>query len=138
MILLDTNLVSEPFRPAPDDRVISWMDTQPIETLYLCTITVAELRVGVAVLPAGKRRAALHEQIEKRLLPRFVGRVLSFDLACAQAYAELMAKAQSTGLAIAAADGYIAAVAAANGFAMATRDVGPLKAAGLRVINPWD
>jgi hypothetical protein len=79
----------------------------------------------------------LRENLEKRVLPLFAGRVLPFDLACTQAYAELMAQARAAGLAIAAADGYIAAIAAANGFAVATRDTSPFEAAGATVINPW-
>jgi predicted nucleic acid-binding protein len=137
MILLDTNVVSEPLRQAPETRVIEWIDAQPLETLFLAAITVAELRADVALLPAGKRRAGLQESIERRVLPLFAGRVLPFDLSCTQAYAALMAKARDAGLAVATADGYIAAIAAANGLAVATRDTGPFEAAGVTVINPW-
>jgi predicted nucleic acid-binding protein len=137
MILLDTNVVSEPLRRQPEIRVVEWIDAQPLETLYLSTITVAELRAGVALLPPGRRRTGLHENLEERVLPLFAGRVLPFDLLCTTAYAGLMAKARSKGLAIAAADGYIAAIALANGFAVATRDIGPFAAAGARVIDPW-
>jgi predicted nucleic acid-binding protein len=137
VILLDTNVVSEPLRSAPDTRVVAWIDAQPLETLFLSAITVAELRAGVALLPSGKRRAGLLESLETRVLPLFAGRVLPFDLGCTQAYAELMAKARASGLAIASADGYIAATAAANGLVVATRDTGPFKAAGATVINPW-
>ena len=137
MILLDTNVVSEPLRPAPDNRVVAWIDAQALETLFLSAITVAELRAGVALLPAGKRRAGLQESLETRVLPLFAGRVLPFDLACTQAYAELMAKARAAGLGVASADGYIAAIAAANGLAVATRDTGPFEATGVAVINPW-
>jgi toxin FitB len=138
MILLDTNVVSEPLRHAPDGRVIEWIDAQPIETLYLSAVTVAELRAGVALLPVGKRQAGLHENLETRVLPLFAGRVLAFDLACTGAYAELMAKARAGGLAIATADGYIAAIARANGLAVATRDTSPFEAADVQVINPWE
>jgi toxin FitB len=137
VILLDTNVVSEPLRPAPDARVIEWIDAQALETLFLSAITVAELRAGVTQLPTGKRRAGLHESLEKRVLPLFAGRVLPFDLACTQAYAALMSTARAAGLAIASADGYIAAIAAANGLAVATRDTSPFEAAGAAVINPW-
>lgn len=137
MILLDTNIVSEPLRPAPDLRVIDWIDAQALETLFLSAITVAELRAGVALLPAGKRRTGLQQNLEKRVLPLFAGRVLPFDLACTPAYAELLSRARAGGLAISAADGYIAAIAAANGFCVATRDTGPFEAAGVAVINPW-
>ena len=137
MILLDTNVISEPLRHAPEARVVNWIDAQLLETLYLSAITVAELRAGVAWLPSGKRRSGLHESLEKRVLPLFTGRVLPFDLGCTQAYAELMAKARTAGLAIASADGYIAAIATANGFSVATRDTSPFEAAGVTVINPW-
>ena len=137
MILLDTCVVSEPLRQAPDSRVVEWIDAQALETLFLSAITVAELRAGVALLPAGKRRAGLQNSLETRVLPLFAGRVLPFDLGCTQAYAELMAKARASGLAIASADGYIAAIAAANGLVVATRDTSPFEAAGAVVINPW-
>ena len=138
MILLDTNVISEPLRRAPEARVINWIDAQSLETLFLSAITVAELRLGVANLPVGKRRDELQTSLENQILPLFAGRVRPFDMYCTTAYAELMAKAKSAGLAIAAADGYIAAIAATNRFSVATRDVSPFQAAGVNVINPWD
>jgi predicted nucleic acid-binding protein len=138
MIVLDTNVISEPRRQAPESRVIEWIDAQPVETLYLSAITVAELRFGVAALPAGKRRDRLQESLEKRALPLFAGRVLPFDMSASQSYGELMAKARTDGLAIGTADGYIAATAAANGMMVATRDASPFEAAGVDVINPWE
>lgn len=137
MILLDTNVISEPLRHAPDSKVIQWIDAQPLETLFLSAITVAELRAGVALLPAGKRRAGLQQSLEKQVIPLFAGRVLPFDITCTQAYADLMADARAAGLTIATADGYIAAIALANAFTVATRDTGPFEAAGASVINPW-
>jgi len=137
MILLDTNVISEPLRHAPEIKVIEWIDAQPLETLFLSAITVAELRAGAALLPAGKRRAGLQENLEKRVLPLFAGRVLPFDISCTQAYANLMSEARVAGLAIASADGYIAAIAITNGLAVATRDTSPFEAAGASVINPW-
>ncbi|PKO78254.1 MAG: VapC toxin family PIN domain ribonuclease [Betaproteobacteria bacterium HGW-Betaproteobacteria-15] len=138
MILLDTNVISESQRQTPNARVLDWIDAQALETLYLSAITVAELRAGIALLPAGKRRDSLQESLEKRLLPLFANRVLSFDMACTVAYAELLAKSRAAGLAIEAADAFIAAVALANGFMVATRDTSPFEAAGLEVINPWE
>ena len=137
MILLDTNVISEPQRREPDARVLDWMDAQALETLYLSVITVAELRAGIALMPTGKRRDGLHENLEKRLLPMFANRVLPFDMACTTAYAELLAKSRTAGLALETADAFIAAVAMAHGFSVATRDTSPFKAAGLNVINPW-
>jgi predicted nucleic acid-binding protein len=138
MILLDTNVVSEPFKPRPDLRVASWFNGQALETLYLSTMTVAELRAGVALLPAGKRRDRLHENLETRVLPLFTGRVLPFDLVCTKSYAEVMATARSSGVTIETADACIAAVAHANGFTVATRDTTPFEGVGLTVINPFD
>ena len=138
MILLDTNVISETQRREPDARVLDWIDAQALETLYLSTITVAELRAGLALMPVGKRRDILHETLENRLLPMFANRVLSFDMACTKAYADLLAKSRAAGLAVETADAFIAAVALANGFAVATRDTSPFEAAGASVINPWE
>jgi predicted nucleic acid-binding protein len=138
MILVDTNVVSEPWKPNPDVRVLAWIDDQAIETLFLSAITVAELRFGIAAMPVGKRRSTLHDRLERDVMPLFAGRILSFDLDTSRAYADLMAAARSSGRAIGMADGYIAATAQARGLTIATRDIKPFEAAGLKVINPWD
>ena len=137
MILVDTKVVSEPLRKTPEPRVAEWLDAQALETLYLSAITVAELRFGVRSLPPGRRRDRLHEDLEERVLPMFAGRVLAFDLAASQAYAELMAKARSEGRTIPVSDGHIAATAAANGMTVATRDNPPFESAGLKTVDPW-
>ena len=138
MILVDTNIVSEPLRIAPEPRVTAWIDAQPLETLYLSAIVVAELRFGVLTLPAGRRRDRLHEGLERQVLSMFTGRVLPFDLMASQAYAELMATARSAGLAIGVSDGYIAATAVAHSMIVATHDTAPFEAAGLKTIDPWE
>lgn len=138
MIILDTNLLSEPLRPDPEPRVVAWIDAQPTETLYLTAISAAELRAGVALLPAGKRRSTLQDSLEQTILPLFTGRVLPFDLDCTFAYARLLAKTRKAGQAIATADAFIAAIASVHGFAIATRDTAPFQSAGLTVINPWN
>lgn len=137
MILLDTNVVSEPLKKQPDPRVLAWLDAQDVGTLYLAAITLAELRYGVASLPAGKRRTSLHDHLEQRVLPLFNGRMLPFDEPASRAYANLRAQARGKGLAISNANGYIAATAVANGLTVATRDTQPFVAAGLEVIDPW-
>lgn len=138
MILLDTSVISEPQRREPNARVLDWIDGQALETLYLSTITVAELRAGIALMPTGKRRDSLHKNLEKRLLPMFANRVLSFDMACTKTYADLLAKSRAAGLAIETADAFIAAVALANSFTLATRDTSPFEAVGVNIINPWE
>ena len=137
MILLDTNVISEPWKPVPDYTVIAWLDAQAIETLFLSAITIAELRFGIAAIPVGKRQTILRDRLEGEVLPHFSERILPFNLAASQSYAELMARARVSGKAIGTADGYIAATAAANGLVVATRDASPFEAAGLKVINPW-
>ncbi|MCJ9673050.1 MULTISPECIES: type II toxin-antitoxin system VapC family toxin [unclassified Neorhizobium] len=137
MILLDTNVISEPWKPAPNGAVVAWMDAQAIETLFLSAITIAELRVGIAAMPSGKRQSVLRDRLEGEVLPHFAERVVPFNLACSQFYSELMARVRVSGKAVGKADGYIAATAAANGLAVATRDTSPFEAAGLKVINPW-
>lgn len=137
MILVDTNVVSEPWKPKPDPHVLRWLDAQAVETLYLSAITVAELRFGIAMLPSGKRRDVLVNRLERTLLPLFAARVLPFDMAATKMYADLMSRARRSGRPIGQADGYIAAIAAAHGLIVASRDTGPFEAAGLEVINPW-
>lgn len=138
MILLDTNVVSEPLQRAPEPRVVAWLDAQAVETLYLSAITVAELRFGVAALPDGKRKDKLRGRLEENVLPLFAGRILAFDLLTSESFARPMAGARAKGIAIGKADGFIAATALAHGAVIATRDAGPFRAAGLTVINPWD
>ena len=136
MILLDTNIISEALKPNGDPAVLAWLDAQSVETLHLSTITLAELRFGIAALPAGQRRDLLAQALDERVLPLFEGRVLPFDREAADAYGELRARARAAGRAIGAADGYIAGIAVAHELAVATRDVGPFRAAGLSVISP--
>jgi predicted nucleic acid-binding protein len=137
MILIDTNVISELWKAEPSPAVLAWIDAQAVETLYLSAVTVAELRFGVAAMPEGKRRSIYQERLEKEVLPAFTGRVLPFDLAASRAYADLMAGAKESGKAIGKADGYIAATASACGLMVATRDISPLEAAGLKLVNPW-
>ena len=136
MILLDTNIISEAMRSQGDPAVLSWLDAQSVETLFLSTITLAELRFGIAALPIGQRRDVLTRELAQRILPIFEGRILPFDLKAADAYGDLRARARAAGRAISTADGYIAGIAAAHGFIVATRDVGPFEAAGLQVVTP--
>tara|TARA_R110001583_G_scaffold165766_1_gene318490 strand:+ start:682 stop:1107 length:426 start_codon:yes stop_codon:yes gene_type:complete len=138
MIVIDTNVISELWKIAPNPTVLAWIDAQAIETLYLSAITVAEIRYGLATMPEGKRRKVYEERLVNEVLPAFTGRVLPFDMDASQAYANLMARAKAEGQAIGTADGYIAAIASTRGFSIVTRDIAPFQAAGLKVINPWE
>jgi predicted nucleic acid-binding protein len=136
MIVLDTNVVSETMKPVPDEAVRAWLDAQPVETLYLASVTLAELLFGVDAMPAGKRRSRLSAFLDE-LTKVYEGRVLAFDLAAARHHAALALQARKRGLGFPVPDGYIAAIAASRGAAIATRDTAPFKAAGLQVIDPW-
>ena len=137
MILLDTNVISEAMKPAPERAVRDWLDAQTAETLFLSSVTIAELSFGIAALPKGRRRDNLTAALEG-LLALFAARILPFDTAVAQRYGELAAKARIAGRGFPTPDGYIAAIAATQGFVVATRDSSAFAAAGLKVINPWN
>lgn len=138
MIVLDTNVVSEPMKPAPDYRVRDWLDAQARETLYLSTVSLAELHVGVGLLPEGKRRKALGNELAMLLDRLFESRIIAFDEGPARRLVEIIRSCRSAGVSISTADSMIAAVALDAGFSVATRDTGPYSAAGLTVINPWE
>lgn len=137
MILLDTNVVSEAIKPESHPLVRSWLDAQVAETLFLPSVTVAELLFGIGALPNGKRKTMLTARIDS-LLGEFAGRILSFDALAARHYADLAVKARAGGKGFPTPDGYIAAIAAVHGFAVASRDTSAFNAAGLTVINPWE
>jgi hypothetical protein len=137
MILLDTNVVSEPMRPRPDRNVLGWLDAQAVETLYLSTISLAELQLGIESLPAGRRRKALAAALAEQVVALFAERIVPFDLAAAQSYAKIVTRARRHGHPIAVADAQIAAIAASRRFSVASRDEAPFQAAGVPAVNPW-
>lgn len=138
MIILDTNVVSEPITPSPAPQVLEWLDAQAPESLYLTAITVAELLAGVENLPDGRRKSDLNLLLAERVLPLFSGRILAFDSAAAQAFAQVNASTRAAGHPISFADGAIASIATAHGFQIATRNVKDFRGTGLAVFNPWN
>ena len=136
MILLDTNVVSEAMKPAPDEAVRAWLDEQAAETLFLSSVTIAELMFGIGAPPEGKRKERLTEALDGAM-ELFADRVLPFDIDAARRYADLAVKARTAGKGFPTPDGYIAAIAAAKGFAVATRDSSAFEAANVTVIDPW-
>jgi predicted nucleic acid-binding protein len=137
MIVLDTNVVSEAMKPEPHGEVRAWLNNQAAETLYLSSVTLAELLFGIASLPAGKRKDMLAQALDG-LMGLFRDRVLPFDADAARRYAELAVTAKTSGRGFPTPDGYIAAIAASRGFIVASRDTAPYEAAGVSVINPWE
>lgn len=137
MIVLDTNVLSEPLKPAPAQKVIDWLDAQPPETLFLTSVSLAELLAGVEALPAGKRRSVLREALSTQLRTLFGGRVLAFDVGAAQVFAQVHTGALKRGNPISFADAAIAAIAKANGCALATRNGRDFKGTDVPIIDPW-
>ncbi len=136
MIILDTNVVSEAMKPEPEASVRAWLNNQATETLYLSSVTLAELLFGIGALPAGKRKEMLACALDG-LLDLFDERVLPFDTDAARHYAELAMTAKTCGRGFPTPDGYIAAIAASHGFIVASRDTSPFESGGVKVINPW-
>lgn len=137
MIVLDTNVVSEAMKPEPNPAVRAWLNDQAVETLYLSSVTLAELLFGIAALPAGKRKEMLAQALDG-LMGLFRDRVLPFDTDAARRYAELAVMAKAGGRGFPTSDGYIAAIAASRGYIVASRDTSPFDAAGVPVLNPWN
>ena len=137
MIVLDTNVVSELMRPDPVARVVAWVTRQSAPHLYLATISEAELRYGVEILPPGQRRERLRAAIEAMLRQDFAGRILPFDRDAARAYAVIAATRRAIGHPINHADCQIAAIARSAGAAVATRNIDDFEGCGIDVIDPW-
>jgi len=138
MIVLDTNVVSEPLKAKPDPAVLKWLDAQEPATLYLTTVNLAELLAGIETMAAGKRRTELKRGLIEQMMPLFDGRILAFDTSAAEAFASITASAQAEGNPISFADCAIAAIASANGFLVATRNVRDFKGTGVALLNPWE
>lgn len=137
MIVLDTNVISEMMRPDPSPTVENWLAGQPAAGMFISAITEAELRYGLALLPAGQRRRRLLAQAEAMLAEDFAGRILPFDSAAAEAYAPIAAARRLAGRPISQADAQIAAIAASRGAAIATRNVSDFAECGIPVVDPW-
>jgi predicted nucleic acid-binding protein len=138
MIILDTNVISEITKPQPNPNVLSWINQQDINTLFLTAINLAELMEGVAMLPQGKRRESLQLSTDELLAKAIRTPILPFDKEAALSFVAVKIRAKANLYTLPVADGQIAAIAAHHGFAVATRDVEPFRAAGVAVINPWE
>ncbi|MDN5882572.1 MAG: type II toxin-antitoxin system VapC family toxin [Nitrosospira sp.] len=138
MIVLDTNVISEPMKPNGNPAVKAWLDRQTAETLYLTATSLSELLVGIEMLPDGKRKKGLDTALRKLMERLFGARILSFDQQAAIAYALIVGRVKTNGRLISVADGQIAAIATVHEFTIATRDTAPFVAAGVPVVNPWE
>ena len=135
--LLDTNVVSEWIKPRPNAGVASWVSEADENTIFLSVCTLAELRFGIALLPQGKRRRQLDDWLSNDIRLRFERRIITVDLAVADAWGILTARGQAIGRRIDTMDGLIAATAAVHEMTVVTRDVSAFKALGTTLLNPW-
>jgi len=137
--LLDTNVLSELMRPDPAPSVLSWIDVRAARDLYISAVTRAEIELGIALLPAGKRRTGLAEQATAMFEDDFRSRCLAFDDACAVSYAAIVAARTRQGAPVSVEDAQIAATALCRDKILVTRNVADFNGIeGLRVLNPWD
>ncbi len=118
--------------------VIEWVGAQPVDDLFVTAITEAEIRVGIELLPAGRRRRSLSASADGAFGGFFLGRVLPFDGKTALEYASVEAERRAAGRPIGIFDGLIAAIARARGAAIATRDVSGFEGLGIEIVNPWE
>ena len=136
-ILLDTNVVSELIRKAPDPAVTRWVSDHPLYDLFFSAVSEAELRYGAAILPPGRRRDTLFLEIDAMLRDAFEDRVLPFDSDAARAYGNIAAVRRSARRSVAPADCQIAAIAASRDMAVATRNVRDFEDMGIEIVDPW-
>jgi predicted nucleic acid-binding protein len=137
MFLIDTNVISELMRATPAPSVLSWFSTQDPSTLYLSAVTEAELRTGIAILPAGQRREGLKVALDATIAEDFEGRILPFDTDAAKTYAEIASMRRAAGRPIADADCQIAAIARASRAIVATRNLRDYEGCGVDSVDPW-
>ncbi|WP_027484595.1 type II toxin-antitoxin system VapC family toxin [Rhodanobacter sp. OR87] len=137
MIILDTNVLSETLRPAPDERVLTWLGAQPRPALFTTTVTRGELFYGLHLLADSQRKTSLLSAVLSIFDADLAGQVLSFDSDAADAYAEIAANRRAAGKPISQFDAMIAAIARSRGAGLATRNVKNFVDCGIAVINPW-
>ncbi len=136
--LLDTNVISEWVRPQPEPNVVAWLAAVDEDEVFLSVVSFAELRRGVELLPAGRRRDRLATWIADDLAVRFDGRILDVDRSVAECWGQLMARGRRGGLALGAMDAFSAATAQSRGLTLVTRNIRDFKSLGLQLRNPWE
>jgi len=137
MIILDTNELSEAFRPSPSEGALRWLGAQGPLSVFTTAITQAEILYGIEMLPAGKRRTRLLAAVEKVLADEFHGRLLPFDEDAARVFPKIVAGRDALGRPISQLDALIAAIARSRRAVLATRNTRDFDHCGLRIINPW-
>jgi predicted nucleic acid-binding protein len=137
MIILDTNVLSALMRQTPEKSVVAWLDKQPRTSIWTTSVTILEIRFGLQILPAGKRRSLLIQAFETVLVNEIGGRVAPFDAVAAHHAADLMASRHKIGRAADLRDTMIAGIVLASHATLATRNTPHFEDLSVPVINPW-
>ncbi|MBK7471426.1 MAG: type II toxin-antitoxin system VapC family toxin [Betaproteobacteria bacterium] len=135
--MLDTNVLSELVRAAPDPAVVAWVRAQPKGSLFVTSVTEAEMRLGVRLLPAGRRRQMLDLAVAAMFAEDFAGRIRPFDTVAVANYVDIVWKRRAAGRPISQFDAQIAAIALRHGDKLATRNLSDFEGCGLTLIDPW-
>jgi len=135
--LLDTKVMSEWVKARPDPNLVSWLADVDEDRVFISVASVAELRRGIELMPAGRRRERLGTWLTEELPAGFEGRILSIDHRIADAWGVVMARGQKAGLTMGSMDAFFAATAQAHGFILVTRNVRDFQPVGVRTVDPW-
>jgi len=138
MIILDTNILSAVMQQKGDPTIVSWLDRQAWESIWITAITVFEIRLGLSTLTKGRRRVMLEEAFQQTLENVLEGRILPFDGDAALAAGELAAGRRRRGITVDMRDTQIAGIAIARRSSIATRNTKDFKELSVPVINPWE
>lgn len=138
MIMLDTNVLSGLMQQQPDPQVVAWLDGQSAESIWLNSVTLFEIRFGLALLAFGRRKKLLHERFEELLQDDLQNRVLLFDTNAAAQAAQLAADRKAGGRPVDMRDTFIAGIALAHNAILATRNTRHFSDLSVAVVNPWD
>ena len=134
--LLDTNVVSEPFKRNPSRRVFEWLQSADEDRLFVSVLTLGELRKGIQ-LADGRRKSTLERWLERDLEPRFAGRILAINSGIADTWGRLTAQSRRSGTVLPAVDGLLTATAIRHDLTLVTRNLRHVPNAAVQVMNPW-
>ena len=138
MIILDTNILSEIYKPQPDPQVVAWYAATNAERIYLTAPTVAELTYGIGLLPDSRRKQAMRDALDRVLFDDFAEALLPFDTPCAIATGSMRAAARNAGWTLGEYDLMIAATAQVHGATLATRNIRDFQHLGIPLQNPFE
>ena len=124
-------------KPKPDQNVLRWLENADEDITFMSVVSLAELRRGIELLDAGRRKSALHSWLSEHLPERFAGRILAIDSVIADQWGRLSAAAHRQGIGLPVMDGFIAATALAHSHVVVTRNVRDFQRLDVAVVNPW-